>query len=80
MGEIKKAAALGILDGVTTNPSLIAKTGPQATKRRSSRSAEIVDGPVSCRGHQPRTSDEMLAPRRSDFVTWADNVIIKVPL
>ena len=44
--ELKKGAAWGVLDGVTTNPSLLAKEGvtPHEQIRRIT---EIVDGPIS---------------------------------
>lgn len=44
--EIKKYAALGLVDGVTTNPSLIAKEGVDFEKRIK-EICEIVTGPVS---------------------------------
>ena len=44
--EIKEAASLGILDGVTTNPSLVYKTGKDFRKLLD-EILEIVDGPVS---------------------------------
>lgn len=44
--EIKEAATWGILDGVTTNPSLIAKEG-RDIKEVINEICEIVDGPIS---------------------------------
>ena len=75
--EIREAAALGILDGVTTNPSLIARTG-RAHKETILEICEIVDGPVSVEVTAEDT-DGMLA-QAEGFASWADNVIIKVPL
>jgi transaldolase len=77
VNEIREAAALGILDGVTTNPSLIAKSG-RAHKDVIVEICSLVSGPVSVEV----TADDaptMLA-QADDFITWADNVIIKVPL
>ena len=45
--EIREAASLGILDGVTTNPSLIAKEGNVDFREHIRAFCEIVDGPVS---------------------------------
>ena len=45
--EIREAASLGILDGVTTNPSLIAKEGNVDFREHIRAICEIVDGPVS---------------------------------
>ena len=75
--EIAEAAALGILDGVTTNPSLIAKTG-RKHKETIIEICGLVDGPVSVEVTAEDT-DGMLA-QAEEFVTWADNAIIKVPL
>ena len=52
LDQIKEAEALGILDGVTTNPSLMAKegiTGRNAVLKRYVDICEMVDGPVSAR-------------------------------
>lgn len=77
VNEIAEAAALGILDGVTTNPSLIAKTG-RKHKETIIEICGLVDGPVSVEVTAEDT-DGMLA-QAEEFVTWADNAIIKVPL
>ncbi|PRX17475.1 transaldolase, partial [Orenia metallireducens] len=45
--EIKKAAALGVVDGVTTNPSLVAKEGDVDFHTRIKEICELIDGPVS---------------------------------
>ncbi len=75
--EIKEAASLGILDGVTTNPSLIAKTG-RKHKETIQEICALVDGPVSV---EVTSEDfEGMMKEAREFVTWADNVIIKVPL
>ena len=75
--EIREAAALGILDGATTNPSLIAKTG-RKHKDAIVEICSLVEGPVSVEVTAEET-EEMLK-QADEFVTWADNVIIKVPL
>ena len=51
VGEIKKALALGLCDGVTTNPSLVAKTG-RAFKDVLKEIVALVPGPISRRGHR----------------------------
>jgi transaldolase len=77
VNEIREAAALGILDGVTTNPSLIAKSG-RAHKDVIVEICGLVDGPVSVEV----TADDAagMIAQADDFITWASNVIIKVPL
>ncbi len=75
--EIREAQSLGILDGVTTNPSLIARTG-RTHKEVIVEICEIVDGPVSVEVNA-EDYEGMLA-EAEEFVTWGDNAIIKVPL
>jgi transaldolase len=77
LDQIREAASLGILDGVTTNPSLIAKTG-RKHKDTIIEICKLVDGPVSV---EVVSEDvEGMLKEAREFVTWADNVIIKVPL
>jgi len=76
--EIKKAKAWGILDGVTTNPSLIAKEGVPH-KTRVMEIIDIVgDIPVSAECVQTET-DKMMAEAQ-DIATWAPNIFVKVPM
>ena len=75
--EVRKAASIGILDGVTTNPSLVAKSG-RKLKDVVVDICEIVDGPVSVEVTATET-DEML-DEAYGYAEWADNVIIKCPL
>ena len=75
--EIRRAAAIGVLDGVTTNPSLVAKSG-RPFKDVILEICELVDGPVSAEVTATET-DPMLDEARK-YASWADNVIIKLPL
>ncbi|RME87878.1 MAG: fructose-6-phosphate aldolase [Candidatus Hydrogenedentota bacterium] len=75
--EIKQANELGILDGVTTNPSLVAKTG-KPFKEVIREICEIVDGPVSA--EVISTDKDGIVKEAKDLVKIADNVVIKVPL
>ncbi len=75
--QIRNAAAIGVLDGVTTNPSLIAKSG-RKFKDVIIEICELVDGPVSAEVTGTKT-EEMLDEAR-EYASWADNVIIKLPL
>ncbi len=75
--EIKKAASMGVVCGVTTNPSLIAKEGRDFHKTIL-EIAEIVDGPISA---------EVISLQSDEMVNEAEvlaklhkNVIIKVPM
>ncbi len=77
VGEIRDLAATGLLDGVTTNPSLIAKIGRDFFEVVS-EICGIVDGPVSAEV-TALECDEMLAEAKT-LSKIADNVCIKVPL
>ena len=76
--EIKKAKQWGILDGVTTNPSLIAKEGV-AHKTRVMEIIEVVgDLPVSAECVES-DYDKLLAEAK-DIASWAPNIYVKVPM
>lgn len=78
LAEIREAASWGVLAGVTTNPTLLAKNGSRDVKSVIQEICELVpDGPVSMEVVS-ETAEGMLAEGR-DFVKWADNVIVKVP-
>lgn len=77
IGEIKRAQALGVLDGVTTNPTLVAQTG-RKMRDVLTEICEIVPGPVSAEvlavEYEP-----MMTEARS-LATIAPNIVVKVPL
>lgn len=75
--EIKEAEAWGIIDGVTTNPSLIAKSG-RDFKEVIREITTIVDGPISAETVALDT-ETMLKDAR-DFATWHPNIVVKIPL
>ncbi|MEZ5854936.1 MAG: fructose-6-phosphate aldolase [Hyphomicrobiaceae bacterium] len=77
IAEIRELASLGLLDGVTTNPSLIAKAG-RDFKTIIAEICEIVDGPVSAEVAATDT-DGMLSEGRT-LAKIASNVAVKVPL
>jgi transaldolase len=78
LDEIRDGAALGLADGVTTNPSLIAKEGNVDFKQHIAAICEIVDGPVSAECTSEDT-DGMLREGR-EYSKIAPNVVIKCPL
>ncbi len=75
--EIKKASELGILSGVTTNPSLIAREG-RVFEDVIKEITQIVDGPISAEAVS-LDAPGMLAEGR-ELVKIHPNVIIKVPM
>lgn len=75
--EIREAHSLGILDGVTTNPSLIAKTG-RPFRETIEEICSIVKGPVSAEVVSLDT-EGMLKEAR-ELAKIADNIVVKIPL
>jgi transaldolase len=77
IAEIRKALALGLCDGVTTNPSLVAKTG-RTFSDVLKEITELVPGPVSAEV-TALDYEGMMAEARK-YAKVADNVVVKVPL
>lgn len=77
VNEIKTAHELGILDGVTTNPSLVAKTG-KPFKAVIKEICAIVDGPVSA--EVVAVEKEAILKEGRELAKLAKNVVVKVPL
>src|SRR4030095_271024 len=78
LNEIREAAALGLADGVTTNPSLIAKEGDVDFKKHIGAICELLQGPVSAEVTS-QDVEGMLREGR-DYAKIAPNVVIKCPL
>src|SRR5512142_412489 len=76
VNEIREAASLGILDGVTTNPSLVAKEN-KPFKETILQICELVDGPVSV--EVTATDAGGMCTQGREFATWHKNVVIKLP-
>ena len=77
IGEIKEAAAMGAIDGVTTNPSLLAKGGVP-TKKAIAQICEVVDGPISAEVVATDTAGILTEGR--ELAKIHKNVVVKVPL
>ncbi|HTH50604.1 MAG TPA: fructose-6-phosphate aldolase [Pyrinomonadaceae bacterium] len=78
LDEIKEASEMGLIDGVTTNPSLVAKEGNIDFKEHLKKICDLVPGDISAEV-TALDVDGMLREGR-DYRQVADNVIIKVPL
>jgi len=77
LDELRKAAAWGIVDGVTTNPSLIAKEGiPMEEQVR--RICEIVDGDISAEVISTNVAE--MIPEARKLAKIHKNIVVKVPL
>jgi len=77
LDELKKGASWGILDGVTTNPTLIAKEG-EALPAHIRRICEIVDGDISAEVVSTQFDDMVKEAR--DLARIHKNIVVKVPL
>ncbi len=75
--EIKKASDLGMVDGVTTNPSLVAKEGREF-KGLIKEICDLVEGPVSA--EVVSVDAEGMVREGRELAEIADNIVIKVPL
>ena len=75
--EIKKANELGMVDGVTTNPSLVAKEGREF-KGLIKEICGIVDGPVSA--EVLSLDAEGMVKEARGLANLADNIVVKIPM
>jgi transaldolase len=75
--DIRKAADMGLIDGVTTNPSLIAKTG-KPFREVIEEICAIVDGPISAEAVSLDT--EGLVREGRELASIHKNIVVKVPL
>ncbi len=81
LDQIKEARDLGILDGVTTNPSLMAKegvTGADNIMNHYKKICEIVDGDVSA--EVIATDFKGMIEEGKKLADIADNIVVKVPM
>jgi transaldolase len=76
--EVRQASKLGVIGGVTTNPTLMARAGATDYEATIKEIASIIPGPISTEvvveGVEP-----MLKQAR-EMAAWASNVVIKIPV
>jgi len=75
--EIKQAVKLGVISGVTTNPSLISQAGVKDYEGAIKKICAIVPGPVST--EVTVEGAEAMVKQAREIAKWAENVVIKVP-
>ena len=75
--HIKQAAKLGVISGVTTNPSLVSKEGLADYKAVVKEICSIISGPVSAEVVVNET--QAMLEQARDIATWASNVVVKIP-
>ena len=75
--QIRQAAKLGIIGGVTTNPSLVSKEGTTDYEANIKEICSIIPGPISAEvlveGVEP------MVRQARQIATWAPHVVIKIP-
>jgi transaldolase len=76
--EIRQAAKLGVISGVTTNPSLVAKEKRADMKAVIREISSVVDGPISAEvlSMEPQA---MIREAR-EVSSWSPNVVVKIPV
>ena len=75
--EIKEAAAWGIVDGVTTNPTLMFRAGTANRKQRTLEIVEVVRGSVSA--EVISTEAEGMIEEAKEILSWSEYVYVKIP-
>ncbi|MCA1743026.1 MAG: fructose-6-phosphate aldolase [Desulfonatronovibrio sp.] len=75
--EIKKGIEYGMVDGVTTNPSLMAKEGKD-WKEVAAEICELVEGPVSL--EVIATNSKEMIKEATELVKFGPNVVVKIPM
>ncbi len=77
LSEIKEVKAQGLIDGVTTNPTLVAKEGREF-KKLIYEICEVVDGPVSA--EVVSTEEEGMIKEAGELVKIHKHVVVKIPM
>ena len=77
LDQIREVKELGLLDGVTTNPTLMSREGGD-WREQAALICELVDGPVSL--EVIGTTREEMIKEAKDLVSFGDNVVVKLPM
>ena len=78
--DIKKANDMGVICGVTTNPSLIAKEGGRPQEEILKEIASIVDGPISGEVKATTTDAEGMIAEGREIAKIHPNMVVKIPM
>jgi len=76
--EIRQAAKLGVISGVTTNPSLVAKEKRADMKAVIREISSIVDGPISA--EVLSLEPQAMIREAREVSSWSPNVVVKIPV
>lgn len=78
--DIKKAEEMGVICGVTTNPSLIAKEGGRSQEDVLKEIASIVDGPISGEVKATTVDAEGMIAEGREIAKLHENMVVKIPM
>ena len=78
--DIKKAEEMGVICGVTTNPSLIAKEGGRSQEDVLKEIASIVDGPISGEVKATTVDAEGMIAEGREIAKLHENIVVKIPM
>lgn len=76
--EVRSAVSWGVVDGVTTNPTLMMQAGTADLKTQTLQIVELVQGPVSAEVVS-LDAEGMIAEAR-DILSWSEHVFVKIPM
>jgi transaldolase len=77
LDEIREAASWGVLDGVTTNPTLMMRAGTADLKANTIKIVELVNGPVSA--EVVSTGAAGMIEEAREILAWSEHVYVKIP-
>ncbi|HEY76514.1 MAG TPA: fructose-6-phosphate aldolase [Thermoflexia bacterium] len=77
LDEIREAASWGVIDGVTTNPTLMMRAGTADLKANTLEIVDIVQGPVSA--EVISTDAEGMIKEAREILSWSEHVFVKIP-
>jgi transaldolase len=77
LDEIREAASWGVLDGVTTNPTLMFRAGTADLKTNTLKIVELVQGPVSA--EVLSTDAAGMIEEAREILAWSEHVFVKIP-
>lgn len=78
LDDIKKYASWGLVDGVTTNPSLMAKEKGVTLEKRIKEISKVIKGPVSSEVISTDTKGMIVEGKK--YAKWAKNIYVKCPM
>jgi transaldolase len=77
LDQIREAASWGVLDGVTTNPTLMMQAGTADLKANTLKIVDVVQGPVSA--EVVSTDAEGMLEEAQEILSWSEHVFVKIP-